>query len=141
MNEDSTRREQGIRAYSSQLGMSEADVEDYFVSTFGRVFAEEAFQATGGAAWDDGPLSLRERSLIVIAILASLGGVEQRLVGHVRWAIDHGATADEVRSTMTMVANYAGFARASVAMEVASRELDRLDGSGDGVESTWRERW
>ena len=103
--------------------------------------AEEAFQATGGAAWGDGPLSLRERSLIVIAILASLGGVEQRLVGHVRWAIDHGATADEVRSTMTLVANYAGFARASVAMEVANRELDRLDGSDDGVETTWRERW
>jgi alkylhydroperoxidase/carboxymuconolactone decarboxylase family protein YurZ len=141
MSEDSSRREQGLQAYASQLGMSEAEVEDYFVSTFGRVFAEEAFQATGGAAWGDGPLSLRERSLIVIAILASLGGVEQRLVGHVRWAIDHGATADEVRSTMTLVANYAGFARASVAMEVANRELDRLDGSDDGVETTWRERW
>ena len=91
--------------------------------------------------WGEGPLSLRERSLIVIAILATLGGVEQRLVGHVRWAIDHGATADEVRSTMTMVANYAGFARASIGLEVAHRELARLDGSDDGVETAWRERW
>ena len=141
MSEESTRRAQGLRAYSSQLGMSEAEVEEYFVSTFGRVFAEEAFQATGGAAWGEGPLSLRERSLIVIAILSTLGGVEQRLVGHVRWAIDHGATAEEVRSTMIMVANYAGYSRASIAMEVANRELDRLDGSDDGVETSWRERW
>jgi alkylhydroperoxidase/carboxymuconolactone decarboxylase family protein YurZ len=141
VNEESTRREQGLQAYSSQLGMSESEVEEYFVTTFGRIFAEEAFQATGGAAWADGPLTLRERSLIVIAILASLGGVEQRLVGHVRWAVDHGATADEVRSTMTLVANYAGFARASIAAEVANGELDRLEGSEDGVETTWRERW
>ena len=141
MSEESTRRAQGLSAYASQLGMSESEVEEYFVATFGRVFAEEAFQATGGAAWADGPLSLRERSLIVIAILSTLGGVEQRLVGHVRWAIDHGATADEVRSTMTMVANYAGFARASIGMEVANRELERLEGSDDGVETTWRERW
>ena len=40
-----------------------------------------------------------------------------------------------------MVANYAGFARASIGMEVANRELERLEGSDDGVETTWRERW
>jgi hypothetical protein len=42
---------------------------------------------------------------------------------------------------MTMVANYAGFARASIGMEVANRELERRDGAGDGVETAWRERW
>ena len=89
MSKDLSRREQGLRAYASQLGMSEAEVEEYFVSTFGEVFAEEAFQATGGAAWGDGPLSLRERSLIVIAMMVALNREgEFRL--HVRAAANNG---------------------------------------------------
>lgn len=116
MSEDS-RRARGIARYADQFGISEPEVEQAFLATFGTEFAEEAFQATGGAAWNDGPISLRERSLIVVAILAALGGVESRLSGHLRWALQHGATVEELRATLLMVANYAGFARASVALE------------------------
>ena len=116
MSEDS-RRARGIARYADQFGISEPEVEQAFLATFGTEFAEEAFQATGGAAWNDGPISLRERSLIVVAILAALGGVESRLSGHLSWALQHGATVEELRATLLMVANYAGFARASVALE------------------------
>lgn len=115
-SEDS-RRARGIARYADQFGISEPEVEQAFVTTFGAEFAEEAFQATGGAAWNDGPITLRERSLIVVAILAAMGGVESRLTGHLRWALQHGATLEELRATLLMVANYAGFARASVALE------------------------
>jgi 4-carboxymuconolactone decarboxylase len=139
---DHDRRQRGLAAYASQFGMSEGEVEEYFVSTFGREFAEEAFSATGGAAWSGTSLTARDRSLIVIAILATLGGVEQRLAGHVRWAERNGATEEEIRSTMTLVANYAGFARASVAMEVVSAEL-AAEGLIDDpeIERTWSTSW
>lgn len=135
-SDDADRRTRGLAAYASQFGLSVEEVEDYFVTTFGREFAEEAFSATGGAAWHGAALQARERSLLVIAILATLGGVEQRLAGHVRWALRHGATEEEIRGVMTMVANYAGFARASVAMEVVSSEL-----TAEGIERTWSSSW
>lgn len=131
MSEDS-RRARGIARYADQFGISEPEVEQAFLATFGTEFAEEAFQATGGAAWNDGPISLRERSLIVVAILAALGGVESRLSGHLRWALQHGATVEELRATLLMVANYAGFARASVALE----SLDALITAVSAEQST-----
>lgn len=116
MSED--RRELGLRAYASQFGSDPAEVEAYFLSTFGGRFAEEAFQATGGAAWNQGSLELKHRGLIVIGILAALGGAEARLRGHIAWALANGATVEEVETAVLLVANYAGFARASIAQEV-----------------------
>lgn len=126
LSTQTSRRARGIAAYARQFGMSEQEAEATFVATFGREFAEEAFNATGGAAWHGPSLTPRERSLIVIAVLATLGGVESRLEGHIRWAFDHGATLDEVRSALLLVANYAGFARASVALEVVAEQIHAM---------------
>ncbi len=115
---DPDRRDRGLGMYSAQFGVDATEVEEYFLSTFGPVFAEEAFQATGGAAWSEGTLELKYRGLVVIGILAALGGVETRLRGHVTWALANGATPEEIETTVLLVANYAGFARASVAQEV-----------------------
>lgn len=117
------RRIRGIRTYAAQFGMSEEDAETFFVQTFGPGFAEEAFSATGGAAWHLGSLELKQRGLIVIAILAALGGVEPRLRGHVRWALANGATEEELETVIALVANYAGFPRASMAQETVRAEL------------------
>jgi 4-carboxymuconolactone decarboxylase len=120
------RRQRGIAAYASQFGLSEAEVERRFVERFGRRFTEEAFQVAGDA-WKDDSLSLRDRSLIVLTVLATLGGVESRLRPHVRWALEHGATPAELDALGCLVAAYAGFPRASVALEAIREEL-RLAG-------------
>lgn len=117
------RRRRGIAVYASQFGVSEAEIERLFADRFGRRMAEEAFAASGGTAWEADTLSLRDRSLVVLAVLATQGGVESRLRPHVRWAIEHGATAAELDAVISLVANYAGYPRASVAMEVVREEL------------------
>lgn len=117
------RRRRGIAVYASQFGVSEAEAERRFTESFGRRFAEEAFNAAGGDAWKEDSLSLRDRSLIVLAMLAAQGGVESRLRPHVRWAIEHGATAAELEAMASLLANYVGFPRASVALEVIREEL------------------
>ena len=129
------RRERGIAAYASQFGVSEDEVEQTFVERFGRRFAEEAFNAAGGGAWEADSLSLRDRSLIVIAALAAQGGVEARLRTHVRWAIEHGASAAELDALACLLANYVGFPRASVALEVIRDELRAIGGSPDEPEA------
>ena len=117
----------GIAAYASQFGLSEEDVFPHLSSRFGEQMATEAVHAAG-AAWEpDSPLSLRDRSLAVLTALAVQGAVEERLRPHVRWAIAHGATRAEIERLLAFLAVYVGYPRASVAMEVAREELDRLE--------------
>jgi 4-carboxymuconolactone decarboxylase len=123
------RYERGLDAYASQFGIPREEVARWFAERFGERFAEEAI-STAGAAWpQEDVLSLRDRSLIVVAALIAQGGVENRLRSHVRWAIEHGSTREELDAVVTLLAVYCGFPRASTGMEVVREELDRLDRS------------
>ncbi|RDI73189.1 Carboxymuconolactone decarboxylase family [Gaiella occulta] len=123
---DRDRREKGIAAYASQFGIPEEGVWDHLCALVGERMAEEAIWAAA-EAWVDDCLSLRDRSLIVLASLISQGGVDARMRPHVRWAVEHGATREELEALATLLAVYAGFPRASVGVEVIRDELDRLD--------------
>ena len=122
------RERLGIEAYASQLGIPRDHVRVWFEERFGERFAGEAINAAAGA-WVDDCLSLRDRSLIVVAALVTQGGVEERLRGHVRWAIEHGCTREELEATATLLAVYAGYPRASTGLEVIRSELERLESS------------
>jgi alkylhydroperoxidase/carboxymuconolactone decarboxylase family protein YurZ len=120
------RYERGLDAYASQFGIPREDVAQWFTHRYGAQFGTEAINAAGGA-WADDRLSLHDRSLVVVAALISLGGVEERLRGHVRWAIEHGASRDELEALGALLAVYVGYARASVGLEIIREELARLD--------------
>jgi len=75
-------------------------------------------------------------SRIVGAIVLDIGnpfftdvarGVEDRLRGHIRWAVEHGVTAAELDAMVTLLAVYVGFPRASIANEIVRDELARLE--------------
>jgi 4-carboxymuconolactone decarboxylase len=117
MAEDSERVARGRAAYASQFRLPEAEAVERLAEMVGERMAVEAVNAAGGA-WIDDCLSLRDRSLVVLAALAAQGGVEDRLRGHARWALDHGASAQELEAALSLLAVYIGFPRASVAMEV-----------------------
>jgi alkylhydroperoxidase/carboxymuconolactone decarboxylase family protein YurZ len=120
------RYERGLDAYASQFGIAREDVPAWFAERFGERFGTEAINAAAGA-WTDDELSLRDRSLIVVAVLIALGGVDERLRGHVRWAIEHGSTRAELEALVGLLAVYVGYARASVGMEIVREELARLE--------------
>ena len=120
------RYERGVRAYASQFGIPPEEVPSWFADRFGERFGGEAINAAAGA-WTDDALSLRDRSLIVVAALIAQGGVEDRLRGHVRWAVEHGSNRDELEALVTLLAVYVGFPRASTGMEVVRQELDRIE--------------
>jgi len=117
MAEDSERAARGRAAYASQFRLPEAEAIERLTDMVGERMAVEAVNAAGGA-WVDDCLSLRDRSLVVLAALAAQGGVEDRLRGHARWALDHGVSAEELEAALSLLAVYIGFPRASVAMEV-----------------------
>jgi 4-carboxymuconolactone decarboxylase len=120
------RRERGRDVYAAQFGLAPEEVERRLVEAFGERFAEEAFAAAGGSAWDETPLTRRDRSLVVVSVIAALGGADERLRTHVGFALTNGVTPDELEALVALVAVYAGYPRASVAMEVVRDELARL---------------
>jgi 4-carboxymuconolactone decarboxylase len=126
MPADDERYARGVAAYASQFGISPDQVPGWFAERFGERFGTEAINSAAGA-WVDDDLSLRDRSLVVVAALIAQGGVESRLRGHVGWAIEHGVTAPELEALVTLLAVYVGFPRASAGMEIVRDELARLE--------------
>jgi alkylhydroperoxidase/carboxymuconolactone decarboxylase family protein YurZ len=122
------RYERGLDAYASQFNVPREEVAGWFAERYGERFGTEAINAAGGA-WADDDLSLRDRSLVVIAAVITLGGADERLRGHVRWAVDHGSTRAELEALVSLLAVYVGYARASVGMEIVREELAKLEQS------------
>jgi len=120
---EDSRHRRGLAAYASQFGIDEEDVEAHLGALIGPRMAGEAIAAAGGGAWEEGVLSLRDRSLIVLACLITQGGAEARLRGHVRWAVEHGVTPAQIEELATLLAIYAGYPRASTAMEAIHDQL------------------
>ena len=120
------RYERGLDAYASQFGIPREDVPGWFAERFGERFGDEAINSAGGA-WPDDCLSLRDRSLIVLAAMITQGGLEARIRGHVRWAIEHGSNREELEAMVTLLAVYTGFPKASAGMEVVRDELERME--------------
>ena len=129
MTEQESRIARGRAAYASQFRLPESEAVEELKRIVGERMATEAINAAGGA-WVEDSLTLRDRSLVVLAALVTQGGVDERLRGHARWALDHGLTPDELEATVALLAVYVGYPRASVAME-AIREVIAAE-VGDG---------
>ena len=81
-----------------------------------------------GNLWSRPQLSRRDRSLIVVTFLAAQGATEE-LRSHVRGALNHGVTRDEIGEVVLQVAGYAGF---PMAMQ-ASRQVAEAFNAEDKV--------
>ncbi len=69
-------------------------------------------------------LDLRTREVVLIAILASLGGCEEQLAVHLAGALDAGLTAAEIAEVLLQLSSYAGYPRAINAARVAGAVFD-----------------
>ena len=67
-------------------------------------------------------LSIRERELVIVAVLAALGGLEPQVRAHIRAAGAIGVSDRELEETIIQIAPYAGFPRAINAMKLLREE-------------------
>ena len=74
--------------------------------------------AAWGHVWSRDTISLRERSMLTIALLAGLGN-DHELVLHLRATRNTGATEADVLEALLHVAIYAGVPRANHAIKIA----------------------
>ena len=68
--------------------------------------------------WSGPHFSLRQRSIVTIALLAAIGQDEE-VAMHVRAARNTGATAEDISEALMHVAVYAGVPRANHALKIA----------------------
>jgi 4-carboxymuconolactone decarboxylase len=81
-----------------------------------------------GDVWTRPGLPRRERSLVVITILATLNQLNQ-LRSHVRGGINHGLRRQEIEEVFVQLGGYAGFPRAIDAMTTAREVLAEMEGA------------
>ncbi len=120
------RYERGLDVYASQFAIPREEVAAWFADQVGARFGEESI-LSGAGAWVDDELSLRERSLVVVAALITQGGAEQQLRAHTRWAIRHGCTRAQLEALAALLGVYAGYPRAANGVMVMRDELTTLE--------------
>jgi 4-carboxymuconolactone decarboxylase len=92
------------------------------MEAFGQRFREVATTLAWGGVWCRTGLSLRDRSLITVAVLAALNRVDE-LAMHLPPAIRNGLQLDELEEALIHVGIYAGFPAAATAISVGQRAL------------------
>ena len=99
-----------------------------FDAPFYKLITESAF----GHVWSRPHISLRERSMITIALLAALGQ-DDLLALHVRSSRNTGASADDIREAILHVAIYAGVPASRHAFKIAKATLEEMHAGDAGV--------
>jgi 4-carboxymuconolactone decarboxylase len=97
---------------------------------FSRPLQEWLNEHAWGSTWLRDELDLRTRSLCTCAMLAALGRSAE-LKGHLRGALNNGATLTEIREVLLHSAIYAGAPAAVEAVRAAREVIDEL-----GIEVT-----
>ena len=80
-----------------------------------------------GKLWSRPQLSRRDRSLIVVTFLATIGARDE-LHAHVLGALNHGLSHDEIREVVNQVAGYGGFPMAMQATRIVDKAFCEAEG-------------
>ena len=138
----STKRKRSMKPQDSELIHDPAFQQGLAIRTqvMGESFVDRAFtNATDytlpmqefitrnawGNVWQRPGLDLKTRSLVTVAMLTALGK-QTELKGHVRGALNNGATPEEIREIMLHATVYCGFPAAIEAFRSASEVVEGL---------------
>lgn len=117
--------EDGMAVRRKMWGTEGADQRLAGASSFNRPFEELITEYCFGKVWTRELLDHKTRSLLTIAILATLGKPTQ-LKTHVRGAIANGATPDEIREVLMHVGIYGGVPAGADAFIHAREQLKEM---------------
>lgn len=118
-----SRYDTGMRTRREVLGDAHVDRASQAVTGFDARFQEFITEVAWGTVWSNDRLDRPVRSLITIAILASLGRTDE-LAMHIRASQRTGVPPEQIAEALHHVAVYAGIPAANTAFKVAKRELE-----------------
>lgn len=110
----------GSDAIGRIMGKTAEEAYDTLSAMYGPLMAMEVLNI--GRIWERPALTRRERSFVAIAALVAMG-TKDRLPIHLKGALHHGATPEEIEEVILTLMIYAGHGRATEAIEVAREVL------------------
>jgi 4-carboxymuconolactone decarboxylase len=115
----------GMAVRRRVLGDAHVNRATQNTTDFDAEFQEMITRHAWGDIWTRPGLDLRTRSLITIAILATLGR-EEELKLHLRATRNTGASQDDVKELLMQVAVYAGVPAANSAVRIAKQVFEEF---------------
>ena len=119
-------RTTGMATRRRVLGPAHVDRAEAAKTAFDEPFQSLITDAAWGHVWSRDTISLRERSMLTIALLAGLGN-DHELAMHIRATANTGATASDIMEALLHVAIYAGVPRANHAIKIAKETLAQME--------------
>jgi 4-carboxymuconolactone decarboxylase len=110
--------DQGMSIRRRVLGEAHVARAEAAKTDFDTPFQSLITDAAWGHVWARDTISLRERSMLTIALLAGLGN-DHELALHIRATANTGASESDVMEALLHVAIYAGVPRANHAIKIA----------------------
>ena len=114
----SERFDDGMKIRRRVLGDAHVDAVEAARTDFDDAFQTLITEAAWGSVWARDTISLRERSMLTIALLAA-GGNFTEIPMHIRATQNTGTSPQDVLETLLHVAVYAGVPKANHALRLA----------------------
>ncbi len=121
----SERATEGMAIRRKVLGDAHVDRAEAAKTVFDAPFQEMITEGAWGTVWARETLSLRERSILTLALLAGAGNDEEFAM-HIRATANTGASPQDVMETLLHVAVYCGVPRANRAIKIAKEEYAKM---------------
>jgi 4-carboxymuconolactone decarboxylase len=118
--------ERGMEVRSAVLGRAHVERAKSRTTPFTADFQTFITHYAWGDIWSRPGLDRRTRSMLTIAMLASLGHIDE-LKLHLRATCNTGVSRDEVKEVLMQVAVYAGVPAANTAFHHAAQVFDEMD--------------
>jgi len=128
--DDAERVRRGMAVRREVLGDEHVDRAVAATTPFTAPFQDLITRYAWGDIWSRPGLSRAERSLVTLAVLATMQH-EHELALHVKAALRNGLTPDQVQEVLLQVAVYAGVPAANRAFPVAQRALAEARAADD----------
>ena len=126
--DDKWARGMGVRR--AVLGDAHVDRAEAVKTAFDAPFQELITEGAWGTVWASDAISLRERSMLTLALLAATGNFEE-IPMHIRATARTGASKQDVAEAFQHVAIYAGVPRANRALKIAKDTYAEMEARGD----------
>jgi len=120
------RRADGLDLLKTLLGLPNLDTkatEQQILASQGAM-GDLVMDYAFGDVWTRPALSRRDRSFIVISVLAALNMVHELEI-HLKGALNHGVTKTEIEEMLLTLAVYGGFPRAIEGLRIAHKVFGR----------------
>ena len=115
-----TLYEKGMITRRAVLGNAHVDRAEANKTDFDEDFQEYITNSAWGAVWSRPTLTRRERSMITIAVLATLGHHEE-VEMHLRACKNTGATVEDIKEVLLHIGIYAGVPVSNMAYKLAKK--------------------